>query len=237
MLVSDGIPSGYLCEACPHYLSHQCPPRWLPPIASRINDFVRTVEKWQPATELKYVSSGKLDQGNLAPWYEDVRHCKEKIHRDAMALVGWSDAAYGGQPNLGKCRLGNVSAFMSSNRCGPGHIMRWATKFTGKLIKGSLGGEVYASSKMLGHMSTLHEFCGHFAHLRPGTVGLEGWGSLFTHLKKQKMIPEKFSVRRFLALQQAIEIQELGNVYWILGRGNPTDGLTALHREILPLPR
>ena len=51
------------------------------------------------------------------------------------------------------------------------------------------------------------------------------------------MITEKFLVRHFLAVQQAIELQELNSVYWILGKENPADGLTKLHCEILPLLR
>ena len=43
--------------------------------------------------------------------------------------------------------------------------------------------------------------------------------------------------RNFLAIQQDSEIQELGNAYWILGRGNPADGLTKLRGDLLPLLR
>ena len=68
-------------------------------------------------------------------------------------------------------------------------------------------------------------------------AGLEDCESLFAHLKKNKLITEKFRARHFLARQQAIEIQELGNFYWIPGRENPADGLTKLHSAILPLLR
>ena len=80
-------------------------------------------------------------------------------------------------------------------------------------------------------------FFAHFAYLSSGMVGLEDCESLFTHLKKEEMITEKFLARHFLAIQQAIEIQELGNAYWIPGRENPADGSTQLRSAILPLLR
>ena len=150
-----------------------------------MNDLVKTAKKWQPATALKYAASRKLDQDTLAPRDANVRHSKEKIHGDAMTLAGWSDAAYGEQSSLGKCRLGYVIGLMSSNLCGPCHIIHWSSKFTQKLVKSNLGGEVYALSKILDHMSMLPEFCGHSAHLRPGMAGLQDCESLFTHLKKR----------------------------------------------------
>ena len=61
--------------------------------------------------------------------------------------------------------------------------------------------------------------------------------SLFAHLKKNKLITEKSLVRHFLAIQQAIEIQDLDDVYWVPGTANPADGLAKLHSEILPLLR
>ena len=42
----------------------------------RINDLVKTVKQWQPATTLKYMSSLKLD---LMPRDVDVAHRKERI--------------------------------------------------------------------------------------------------------------------------------------------------------------
>ena len=66
---------------------------------------------------------------------------------------------------------------------------------------------------------------------------MEDCESLSARLKTKKLITEKFLVRHFLAVQQAIEIQGLGNVCWIPGRGDPADGLTKLHSEIVPLLR
>ena len=186
----------------------------------RINDLVKTVKTWQQATQLKYSSSLQ---------WEDPK--------GNMSMVGWSDAAYGNTTCMGKCRLGYVIGVMPSNLTGPCHIIQWTSKFTRKLVKSSLGGEVYAFSEMLDHMSMLREFYGHFAGSKPGMIGLEDCESLFTHLKKSKIITEKFLVRHFLSIQQAIEERELDNVFWIPGKENPADGLTKMHSEILPLLR
>ena len=68
-------------------------------------------------------------------------------------------------------------------------------------------------------------------------VGLENCGSLFTRLKKKQLIAEKFLARHFLVIQQAIEMEEWGNVYWIPGLGYPASGLTKLKSDLLPLLR
>ena len=154
-----------------------------------------------------------------------------------MTLAGWSDAAEGNQPSIGRCRLGYVAGLMSANLCGPRRIIPWASQSTRKLVESSLGGEVYAFSEMLDHESMLREVYGHSVDVYPGMAGLEDCESPFAHLKKEKMITEKFSARHFSAIQQAIAIQELDNVNWIPGRANPADGLTELHSETRPLLR
>ena len=126
---------------------------------------------------------------------------------------------------------------MFSNLGGPCHLLQWTSKLTRRLVKSSLGGEVYAFSEMLDHMSMLREFYGHFAGSKPGMIGLEDCESLFTHLKKSKSITEKFLVRHFMSIQQALEDHELDNVFRIPGEENPADGLTKMHSEILPLLR
>ena len=126
---------------------------------------------------------------------------------------------------------------MSSNLCGPCHLIQWASKFTRKLVKTSLGGEVYAISEMLEHMSMLREFHGHFTDVRPGMAGLEDCESLFTRLEKNKLITEKLLVLHFPAIQQAIDVPESDNAYGIPGRENTADGLTNLHSKMLPLSR
>ena len=60
--------------------------------------------------------------------------------------------------------------------------------------------------------------------MNPGAAGLEDCKSLITHLKKKKMIAEKYPVRRFLSIQQYLEDGELENAYWPPGSGNPADG-------------
>ena len=82
---------------------------------------------------------------------------------------------------------------MSSALSGPCHIIQRTSKFTRKLVTSSLGGEVFAFSEMLDHMSMLPECFGRFAIRYPGMVGLEGRESLFAYLKKKKLIAEKFS--------------------------------------------
>ena len=116
-------------------------------------------------------------------------------------------------------------------------MVQRTSKFARKRVESSLGGEVYAFSEMLGHMSMLREFHGHFLDFFPGMAGLEGCESLFARLRSKKMIAEKFLARHFLAFQKAIGVQELDNVYWIPGSGNPADGLTKLKCDLVPLLR
>ena len=68
-------------------------------------------------------------------------------------------------------------------------------------------------------------------------AGFEDSESLFTQLRNAKLVAGKFPVRRFLALQQAIELNELDNAYWIPGLGNPADGFTKLKSDLAPLFR
>ena len=86
-------------------------------------------------------------------------------------------------------------------------------------------------------MSMLREFYGHFVDVYPGMVGLEDCESLFAHLRRKKMTTEKSLGRQLLAIQQAIEMKELGNVYWIPGLENPAGGLTRLKSDLVPLLR
>ena len=124
---------------------------------------------------------------------------------------------------------------MSSSLTGPCHVLQWTSKFTRKLVKSSLGGEVYAFSEMIDHMALLREFYAPFSHISSGLVGTEDCESLFTHLKNKKMITEKYLVRHFLSIQQFIDEGELEDVYWIPGVENPADGLTKLRSEMGPI--
>ena len=65
-------------------------------------------------------------------------------------------------------------------------------------------------------------------------AGLKDCETLFTHLQNKKLIAGKFPVRHFLATQQAIGLEELGNVYWLPGLGNPADGLTKIKSDLAP---
>ena len=64
--------------------------------------------------------------------------------------------------------------------------IQWTSKFTRKLVKSSLGREVYAFSEMLDHTSMLRENYGHFADSLPGVVGLEDRKSLVTYRGKKR---------------------------------------------------
>ena len=75
-----------------------------------------------------------------------------------MTLAGWSDAAYGGQSTEGICRLGYTIGLMSSTLKGACRILPRTSKFTRKMVKSSLGGEIYALSEMVDHMLLLKDF-------------------------------------------------------------------------------
>ena len=152
-------------------------------------------------------------------------------------MAGWSDAAYGDQSSLRKYRLGYLVGLTPRNFCGPRHIWQRASKSRRNQVTGSPGGGGYTFGEMLGRMSMLREFHGHFADLFLGTVGLEECGSPSTRLGEDRMIAEKLLVHLSPAIQEASELEELGNLYRFPGRGNPADGMTQLHSGILPLVR
>ena len=66
-------------------------------------------------------------------------------------------------------------------------------------------------------------------------AGREGCESLFAQLKDNKIATEEFPVRHCLAIQRAAETQELGNVFWLPGLGNPADGLARTKSDMAPL--
>ena len=68
-------------------------------------------------------------------------------------------------------------------------------------------------------------------------AGLEERESLFTPLKTQKMIAEKYPVRHFSIKQQALGEGELGNASWLPGTGALADGLTKVRSGVVPLSR
>ena len=90
-----------------------------------------------------------------------------------MTFVGWSDAAYGRLSEEGRCRLGYIIGLTSSSLSGPCHAPRRTSKFTRKLVKRSLGGEVFAFGEMVDHMALIRESYAPFVGLTPGMAGLE----------------------------------------------------------------
>ena len=86
-------------------------------------------------------------------------------------------------------------------------------------------------------MLLLRKFYGPSEGMNPGVAGLEFCDSLPTHLKTKKMIAEKYLVRHFLSIQQALEAGDLMNAYWLLGTENPADSLTKVQGEMAPLLR
>ena len=151
--------------------------------------------------------------------------------------MGWPDAAYGDQTEEGKCRSGYVIGLMSSTLKGPRHISQRTPKFARKMVKSSLGGEVYGLSELVDHMLLSKDFYGPFARLDPGVVGLEDCGSLFTLHKTKKRIADKYLVRHFSRIQQALETGDLEKAYCLKGTENPADSLTEVRSGMVPLLR
>ena len=81
--------------------------------------------------------------------------------------------------------------------CRPTFVGRAIRSNGRRMGMSSMGGEVYAFSEMLGRMSILRGFYGHFTDLYSGMLGMEACESLFTHFKKNKVVAEKFPVRLF----------------------------------------
>ena len=106
----------------------------------RFYDLVNTVTSYQEAAILKYGSPSQL--GGTSQGNGDGKMGKRsgKMQGGTMTLAGWSDAACGDQSSLGKCHLGYVIGLMSPTLRGPCHFIQWASKFTRKSAKSSLGG-------------------------------------------------------------------------------------------------
>ena len=106
-----------------------------------------------------------------------------------------------------------------------------------KIVKNSLGGEVYALSDMVAQMLSLEDLYGPFECVKPGVAGLEDCGSLFTSLETKNMIAETYLVRHRAIIQQALGEGDLENVYWLPGTGNPAGGLTKVRSDMFPFLR
>ena len=161
----------------------------------------------------------------------------ERAYGGSMTLVGWFDAANGGQATEGKCRCGYMVGLMLSTLKGPCHIWQWTSQFARKMAKSSLGGEVYARSEMVCRILLLKDFYGPFDGTKSGVVGLEDCQSLRAHLKTRKMFTEKCLVRHFSSCQQSLEEVGLETAYWLPGTEYPADGLTQVRGDMVPLLR
>ena len=62
--------------------------------------------------------------------------------------------------------------------------------------------------------------------LLPGAAGLEDCECLFTHLKTERAVAERYAVSRFLGIQQSLGTGQLDDANWRPGPGNLADGLT-----------
>ena len=101
----------------------------------RIKDLVKAAKEWQQAAALKYASSSHLGQENLARRDANMRRRQGKIHGDTMTLVGWSDAAYGGQSKDGKRRLGFTCGLLPALLVVSCHLVHWSSRPTRLLSK------------------------------------------------------------------------------------------------------
>ena len=74
------------------------------------------------------------------------------------------------QPTEGKCRSGHVIGLTSSTLKGPRNILQQRSKFTRKMAKSSLGGEVHALSEIADHMLLLKDYHGPIEGGNPGVA-------------------------------------------------------------------
>ena len=91
----------------------------------RINDLVDIAKVWQRATVPKCGPCSHVGKPGRGSEEGEMRRRSGAIHSESMTPEGWSDAAYGEQPALGKCRLGNVIGLMSSTLRVPFFITQW----------------------------------------------------------------------------------------------------------------
>ena len=150
-------------------------------------------------------------------------------------MAGWPDAAFGTHGQDGQCRLGYLIGLMSPTLTGPVHFLQWASKFTRKHVKSSLGGEIFALSEMWGHMDMIREFYTASGREKVGSYRLIDCESLLSRLRAGRLGTEKFLARHFRIILGAMEGGDLGNVAWIPGTENPADGLTKATSDRGPL--
>ena len=160
----------------------------------------RTATEWLKGAVLQYATSSRpwRNLGFARKADSDMRNRGEELHCVAMSLVGWSDVGYGVQSTEVRSRLGSMIGLTPSPLTGPCHMLQRTSTFTRKLVKSCLGGEVYALSGTVYHMSPLRDFYVPFEGLAPAMAGLEDCESLLTSLETKKMVAEGYSARHFL---------------------------------------
>ena len=82
---------------------------------------------------------------------------------------------------------------MSTSPSWPRRIAQRAPKFTRKLVRSSLGGDVYAFCEMFGRASLLRGFREPSGDLSPGMIGFDACESLLAHLRDKRTLAEKYS--------------------------------------------
>ena len=128
-----------------------------------------------------------------------------KVRPGALASLGR------GQTKGGRRRSGYLIGILPSSHRGPCRTLRRPPKFTRKVARGSLGVE------MMDRAALFRGFPANLLDPFPGMAGLEA---------RESLISEKFSARRLLSTQVAIERGESANAFWLRGPENPTDGYT-----------
>ena len=123
-----------------------------------INELAKTGKAQQQAAVLNMPSRLILGRGRVGMSTDEREPGGGRIHCGTMSPVRRSDAANGGKSAGGICRLDYGIGLTLSTLNRPCHVLQWASKSTSALVKSDLGGEVYALSEMVGHMSLKREF-------------------------------------------------------------------------------
>ena len=102
-------------------------------------------------------------------------------------------------------------------------------------MKSNLAGVERASSDMVDHLAPLRKFAAPSAGSSPGTAEMGGRGSLFTHARNKKAIAEKYPAQDILGIQQALDYEQMGNVFSLPGPETPAGGLSKKKSGMEPL--
>ena len=201
----------------------------------RINDLIKTVKKRQQECTLKYSAGLPTPAPRFLSCPDAGWGQTRPIHEDTMLLTGWSDAALGTHERDGRCRLEHLIALMSSTLTGPVRIPQWASRFTRKRVKSSLGGKIFAVSEMWGHMDMIREFYTALGRKKLAPYELIGCESPLSHLRTGRLGAEKSLTRHFRSILGALASGDLGNIAWGPGTDNPADGVTKATSDHGPL--